>query len=375
MRFHLKNAQLLRSELAFVGGQWVPGGGGGGGGGCGGPTRRRTYPVVDPSSGQTVAHVPDCTPDDARLAIESAHATMFGGRWAAEGSTARERSQLLRRWLGLMEENRVDLAHLVTVENGKPIRESLGEVQYAMSFVEWFAEEAKRAYGDLIPSPMAGRHLLAIKQPVGVVAMITPWNFPLAMIARKLAPALAAGCTAVIKPSPETPLSALAMAYLAEQAGFPAGTIHVLPCSKSGSPAVGEVLSTDERVRKISVTGSTPVGKLIARNAASTLKRLSLELGGNAPFIVFPPTANGGANATKKNADYLDRAVKVCITITATATTIRERWPSSSLLISSLPPCYCRASSMGSCVMPGKRASLRTASLYTTRSTMRSRIG
>jgi succinate-semialdehyde dehydrogenase/glutarate-semialdehyde dehydrogenase len=206
--------------------------------------------------------------------------------------TASDRSKRLRRWYDLVLHNKQDLANIIVAENGKPLAEALGEVQYAASFIEWFAEEAKRCYGLTIPSPFPHSNIITLKQPVGVCAMITPWNFPLAMITRKLAPALAAGCTAIVKPSPETPLSALAVTMLAEAAGIPPGVIQVLPTSREGTPALAGPLLQDPRVRKVSVTGSTAVGKLVAQQASTTLKRLSLELGGNAPFIVFRPTSS-----------------------------------------------------------------------------------
>jgi succinate-semialdehyde dehydrogenase/glutarate-semialdehyde dehydrogenase len=260
---------LLRDN-AFINGQWVPADSG------------KRFVVTNPADGTTLASVPDMGIHETVSAIEAAHAAFVLWR----GKTAGHRARLLRRWHELIVAHEADLGLLITLEQGKPIKEARGEVRYAASFVEWFAEEARRAYGDIIPAHMADKRILALKQPVGVVAAITPWNFPVAMITRKVAPALAVGCPVIIKPSEWTPLSALALARLAEQAGFPAGVINVI--TTMDAAAVGETLTAHPAVRKISFTGSTRVGKLLMKQSADTVTKVSLELGGNAPFIVFP---------------------------------------------------------------------------------------
>jgi succinate-semialdehyde dehydrogenase/glutarate-semialdehyde dehydrogenase len=236
--------------------------------------------VHDPANGEHLGHVPLMGGAEAVRAIEAADAALAG--WRAK--TAKERAQILRRWFELLLEHEQDLAQLMTFEQGKPLHEALGEIRYAASFIEWFAEEGKRIYGDVIPSPAADKRLLVIKQGIGVCAAITPWNFPAAMITRKAAPALAAGCTLVIKPANETPFSALALVELAERAGVPAGVINVVT---GDAPAIGAQLTGHPLVRKLSFTGSTPVGRLLMGQCAETIKKVSLELGGNAPFIVF----------------------------------------------------------------------------------------
>jgi succinate-semialdehyde dehydrogenase/glutarate-semialdehyde dehydrogenase len=255
----------------FIGGTWQP------------ALAGAQLEVLDPATLQTISTVPDSTALDAHAALDAAHQSFPAWR----SKTGRERAQLLKRWNDLIIEHQEPLAQLMSREQGKPLQEARGEVLYGASYVEWFAEEATRTHGDLIPEPVRGRKLMAVKEPVGVVAAITPWNFPLAMIARKLAPALAAGCTVVAKPAEDTPLTALALVALAEQAGFPAGTINIVCASRERTPEVVDVWLADARVRKITFTGSTPVGKHLARASAGTLKKLSLELGGNAPFIVF----------------------------------------------------------------------------------------
>jgi len=260
---------LLRDN-AFINGHWVPADSG------------KRFDVTNPADGATLTSVPDLGVEDTTHAIEAAKAAFE--EW--KGKTAGHRAKLLRRWYELILANEEDLALLMTLEQGKPIKEARGEIRYAASFVSWFAEEARRAYGDVIPAHMADKRILALKQPVGVVAAITPWNFPAAMITRKVAPALAVGCTIIIKPSEWTPLSALALARLAEDAGFPPGVINVL--TTMDAAAAGETLTSHPDVRKISFTGSTRVGKLLLKQAAETVKKVSLELGGNAPFIVFP---------------------------------------------------------------------------------------
>jgi len=280
----LSVAELLRDN-ALVNGHWVNADSG------------KRFSVSNPADGQELATVPDLGPSDTERAIEAAEAAFTEWSQRSAGSRAR----LLKRWHALILENAADLALLMTLEQGKPLRESRGEIRYAAQFVEWFAEEARRVYGDVIPPHMTDKRLLALKQPVGVVAAITPWNFPSAMITRKIAPALAAGCTVLVKPSELTPLSALALGRLAEDAGFPAGVINILTTS---DPApMSDVIMKSSVVRKISFTGSTAVGKLLLRGAADTVKRVSLELGGNAPFIVFEDAdldeAVAGAMASK----------------------------------------------------------------------------
>ncbi|SAL09136.1 NAD-dependent succinate-semialdehyde dehydrogenase [Caballeronia telluris] len=241
---------------------------------------KETYPVRNPATGEIIADVAKAGAQETRQAIDAAQKAFPA--WRA--LTAKERGARVKRWGELMLARRDALAELLTREQGKPLAEARGEVAYAASFFEWFAEEAKRSYGDVIPSPKPDSKIIVTREPVGVVAAITPWNFPLAMITRKAGPALAAGCTMVLKPSEETPLSALALAVLAEEAGIPPGVFNVV----SGDPiAIGATLTASPVVRKLSFTGSTRVGKLLAAQSAETLKKLSLELGGNAPFIVF----------------------------------------------------------------------------------------
>lgn len=252
---------------ALIGGEWV--------------TSDDVFPVIDPATGTTVASVPNLGAAEATMAVETASRALPA--WSAK--TAKERAQILRRWFDLIVEHTESLALLMTTEQGKPLSEARGEVAYGASFIEWFAEEGKRAYGRTIPSTIASKRYLTIKQPVGVIAAIAPWNFPIAMITRKVAPALAAGCTAVIKPSEETPLCALALGKLALQAGVPAGVLNIV--TALDAKAVGQAWCSDARVRKLSFTGSTSVGKLLYRQSADTLKKLTLELGGNAPIIVF----------------------------------------------------------------------------------------
>ncbi|KGY09192.1 NAD-dependent succinate-semialdehyde dehydrogenase [Vibrio sinaloensis] len=237
--------------------------------------------VLNPATGDVITTVPDMGKVESEAAVNAAH-TAFQ-EWRK--TTAKHRAGLLKRWFDLIVENADGLAKLLTSEQGKPHKEAYGEVMYGASFIEWFAEEAKRMYGDVIPAANPNNRYMTIKQPVGVVSAITPWNFPVAMITRKVGPALAAGCTVVVKPGEDTPLCALAMASLAEQAGIPKGVINVVTTSRPAE--VGEVLCCHPLVRKVSFTGSTPVGKLILRQAADTVKKVSLELGGNAPFIVF----------------------------------------------------------------------------------------
>lgn len=241
----------------------------------------KTFAVTNPATGELIANVTDMGREDVSKAIDAAN-----NAWPAyRALTAKERSALLKKWYSLIMENKNELAILMTKECGKVIQESLGEVDYGASFVEWFAEEAKRTYGDVIPAPTNDRRLVVIKQSIGVVAAITPWNFPLAMITRKVGPALAAGSPVIVKPPSETPLTGLALSYLAEKAGFPPGVYNTVTTTESSD--VGKELCENKKVRKLSFTGSTTIGKILMNQCASTLKKLSLELGGNSPFIVF----------------------------------------------------------------------------------------
>ena len=263
----LKDGRLFR-QAAYVDGKWIAAASGG------------TLSVDNPATSEILGTVPKLSAVETHSAIEAAHRAFPA--WAKK--TAKERAQALRRWFELVMANQEDLARLMTLEQGKPLAESKGEVVYAASFLEWFGEEAKRVYGDTIPGHQADKRIVVLKQPIGVVAAITPWNFPLAMITRKAAPAIAAGCTVVLKPAEQTPFSALALAELAERAGIPAGVFNVI----TGDPTeIGPELTSSPIVRKLSFTGSTEVGKLLMAQCAGTIKKLSLELGGNAPFIVF----------------------------------------------------------------------------------------
>lgn len=243
----------------------------------------RRLDVINPAQGAVLATVPDSGADDARCAADAAAAAFPA--WSRR--PAQERGRLLQRWHALILAHQEDLARIISAEQGKPMKESRGEVQYGAAYVEWFAAEAPRICGDIVAEAVPGRRMMVLKEPVGVVAAITPWNFPLAMIARKIAPALAAGCTVVAKPAEDTPLTALALVELARQAGMPAGVVNIVTASRERTPEVVDAWLADSRVRKITFTGSTPVGKHLARESAATLKKLSLELGGNAPFIVF----------------------------------------------------------------------------------------
>ena len=267
MTLSLNDSELFRQQ-AYIGGRWCEADNG------------TSFQVTNPATGEVLAQVPDMGAAETRRAIEAAKAAWPGWRH----KTAKERANLLRKWHDLMMANLEDLARLMTAEQGKPLAESKGEIGYAASFIEWFAEEGKRVYGDTIPSPWNDRRLVVVKEPVGVCCAITPWNFPAAMITRKAGPALAAGCTMVAKPAESTPLSAFALAVLAERAGIPAGVFNVL----TGDPkAIGGEMTSNPDVRKITFTGSTEVGRLLMRQSADTIKKLSLELGGNAPLIVF----------------------------------------------------------------------------------------
>jgi len=261
------NDQTLLETRAYVNGQWIE--------------KPTTFPVLNPANGETIAHVADMDVADTSAAIDAASAAK--AEWAAW--TGKERAAVLRKWFDLIVSNADDLATILTAEMGKPWPEARGEILYGASFIEWFAEEAKRIYGDVIPGHQRDKRIVVLKQPIGVVGSITPWNFPNAMIARKVAPALAVGCTFVARPAELTPLSALAMAVLAERAGIPDGVFNVIPSSDSAG--VGKELCANDKVAKITFTGSTRVGKILMNQCSDTIKKMSLELGGNAPFIVF----------------------------------------------------------------------------------------
>ncbi|HUL15371.1 MAG TPA: NADP-dependent succinate-semialdehyde dehydrogenase [Terriglobales bacterium] len=263
----LKDSRLFR-EACYLDGQWIQAASGG------------TVQVDNPATSAVIGRVPKLGAAETRQAIEAANKAFPA--WSKK--TAKERASVLRRWFDLVMANQEDLARLMTIEQGKPLTESLGEVAYSASFLEWFGEEAKRVYGDTIPQHQADKRIVVIKQPIGVVACITPWNFPLAMITRKAGPAIAAGCTVVLKPASQTPFSALALAELAERAGVPKGVLNVVTGS---AKEIGGELTSNPMVRKLSFTGSTEVGKVLMAQCAGTVKKLSLELGGNAPFIVF----------------------------------------------------------------------------------------
>ena len=280
----LRDPGLLRDK-AFIDGRWCAGEG------------SRSFAVENPADGSVIGHVADLGRAETQAAIEAA-ARAFPA-WRKK--TAKERAAVLRAWYDQIIANQEDLARLMTAEQGKSLTESRGEVVYGAAFVEWFAEEGKRVYGDVIPTFAGNRRIVVLKEPIGVTAAITPWNFPIAMITRKVSPALAAGCTSVIKPAKLTPLSALALAALAERAGIPNGVLNIFPSSRASE--IGEELCTNPLVRKVSVTGSTEIGKLVMKLCAGTVKKVSLELGGNAPFIVFDDAdldaAVAGALASK----------------------------------------------------------------------------
>ncbi|MEG0340555.1 NAD-dependent succinate-semialdehyde dehydrogenase [Acinetobacter sp. P8-3-8] len=263
----LSNPDLLKQQV-YIDGVWVN------------AEQNKSFAVTNPATGEEITQVPSVSVAQVEQAVEAAEIALAS--WKL--TTAKERSNLLRKWYDLIVKNQEDLAVILSTEQGKPIAESRGEILYGASFIEWFAEEAKRTYGDVIPHDKNGRRLVVIKQPVGVVAAITPWNFPNAMITRKVGPALAAGCTVVIKPASETPLSALALVALAEQAGIPKGVVNIVAGSARD---IGAVLTSHPAVKKVSFTGSTQIGKLLMAQCATTMKKVSMELGGNAPFIVF----------------------------------------------------------------------------------------
>lgn len=264
---NLKDSGLLR-QAAYIGGEWIEAAGG------------KTIAVTNPATGEVIGQVPDLDASATRRAIEAAEAAQKD--WAAR--TAKQRSDLLRAWFDLMIAHRDDLASILTAEQGKPLAEARGEITYGASFIEWFAEEARRINGDIIPGHQPDKRIMVLKQAIGVVAAITPWNFPNAMITRKVGPALAAGCAMVLKPASQTPFSAIALAVLAERAGLPAGLFSVVTGS---ARAIGGEMTSNPLVRKLTFTGSTEVGAELYRQCAPTIKKLSLELGGNAPFIVF----------------------------------------------------------------------------------------
>jgi len=280
----LSDAALLRSQ-AYIDGRWQDADDG------------SSFAVTNPADGSVIGRVPAMAAAETRRAIEAADRA-----WPAwKAKTAKERGAILRKWFELVLAAQTDLARLMTAEQGKPLAEAMGEVVYGASFLEWFAEEAKRVYGDIIPEPSPGKRIVVTREPIGVVAAITPWNFPSAMITRKVAPALAVGCTVVVKPAEDTPLSALALAVLAERAGLPPGVFNVVT---AGDPAAcGGELTANPIVRKLSFTGSTEIGKLLMKQCADTMKKVSFELGGNAPFIVFEDAdldaAVAGAMASK----------------------------------------------------------------------------
>jgi len=280
----LNDVSLLKNQ-AYLNGVWVS------------ESNNLQFEITNPANGERISSVPNMGEMETREVIQSAKEC-----WPAwRALLAKERSTILRKWFDLIMQNQTDLAKILSWEQGKPLAEAMGEIAYGASFIEWFAEEAKRVYGDIIPNTLADRRLLVIKQPVGVVCTITPWNFPTAMITRKAAPALAAGCPIIIKPAAETPLSALALAELGERAGFPAGVLNVITSDKAVE--VGGEMTSNPDVRKVSFTGSTRVGKLLMKQCADTVKKISLELGGNAPFIVFDDAdidaAVDGAMASK----------------------------------------------------------------------------
>lgn len=264
----LQHPSLLQQEI-FIGNEWRK------------ASNNEVFSVLNPANGNTIAQVANGSIDDLETAIQAAHNAFLS--WSQK--TGKERAQLLRKWFELCQLHEKDLAVILSSEQGKPYEEALGEIRYGSAYIEWFAEEAKRNYGKIIPSPQQGKRTKTIVQPIGVAACITPWNFPNAMLARKIAPALAAGCTVVCKPASETPLSALALAQLAKEAGIPAHVIQVIPSTHS--KIFGEHLCTHPNIAKLTFTGSTEVGRILMAQSGSTLKKLSLELGGNAPFIVF----------------------------------------------------------------------------------------
>ena len=304
----LLNDQSLLATRSFIDGEWVDADSG------------ETLAVTNPSTGEIIAEVAKCGMAETRRAIEAANRAQK--QWKL--TTAKERAALLRTWFNLIMDNQDDLAAILTAEQGKPLAEAKGEIAYGANYVEWFAEEAKRVYGDTIPQPSNDKRLMVIKQPIGVVGAITPWNFPCAMLTRKLAPALAAGCTVVCKPANATPLSAYALAVLAERAGIPAGVISVV----TGKTAeIGAEITGNELVRKVTFTGSTPVGKQLMKECANTVKRTSMELGGNAPFIVFDDADLDEAVAGAMASKYRNAGRTACWFRMQFTTSLRKNWP------------------------------------------------
>ena len=320
--------------LNYIAGAWQPAG------------QDREFDVCNPADESLIARVPDSAADDARRAADAAHAAFPGWR----SKTADERARVLKKWHALIVQHQEEIGELISREQGKPIAEGRGEVAYSAGYVEWFAEEAVRANGEIIAAPVTHRRLLVVKEPVGVVAVVTPWNFPAAMIARKIAPALAAGCTVVAKPAEDTPLTSLLLVELAEQAGVPPGVLNIVTASRERAGEVVGAWLADGRVRKISFTGSTQVGKLLARESAATLKKLSLELGGNAPFIVFEDAdiaaaveglmaskfRNGGQTCVSPNRVYVheavhDRFVDKLVTRVAALRVGPASWPEAEI--------------------------------------------
>ncbi|CAJ0704193.1 Succinate-semialdehyde dehydrogenase [NADP(+)] GabD [Ralstonia edaphis] len=305
MSLSLNRADLIRSGN-YISGEWLS---------AAGPL----LDVTDPATGDLITRVPDSGADEARAALDAAHAAFPTWRKVP----AKQRAQIIKRWNDLVLAHQDDLGKLISLEQGKPLAEGKGEVAYAASYIEWFGEQATRMNGEVIPAPVPGRRMFALKEPVGVVAAITPWNFPAAMIARKIAPALAVGCTVVCKPAEDTPLTSLALVRLAQEAGVPPGVLNIVTASRERTPEVVDVWLDDGRVRKITFTGSTPVGKHLARRSADTLKKLSLELGGNAPFVVFDDAdidaavdgfmaakfRNGGQTCVSPNRVFVHEAV------------------------------------------------------------------
>ncbi|ADV00495.1 NAD-dependent succinate-semialdehyde dehydrogenase [Alicycliphilus denitrificans] len=305
MPLTLSRPDLIRSAN-FIAGAWTS-------------TPAARLAVTDPATGAAITDVPDSGAAEARAALDAAHAAFPAWRKVP----AKQRAAIIKLWHDLVMAHQDDLGKLISREQGKPLAEGKGEVAYAASYIEWFGEEATRMNGEVIPAPVPGRRMFALREPVGVVAAITPWNFPAAMIARKIAPALAAGCTVVCKPAEDTPLTSLALVLLAHEAGVPPGVLNIVTASREKTPEVVDVWLDDARVRKITFTGSTPVGKHLARRSADTLKKLSLELGGNAPFIVFDDAdvdaavegfmaakfRNGGQTCVCPNRVFVHRAV------------------------------------------------------------------
>ncbi|MFN2460472.1 MAG: NAD-dependent succinate-semialdehyde dehydrogenase [Candidatus Velthaea sp.] len=287
---------VLMKTQAYVGGRWTSADSG------------ATFPVYDPATGETIADVPRCGATETRRAIDAAHAALPA--WRA--TPGKERAKLVRKWFELIVQHTDELAHIMTLEQGKPLAEARAEIAMGAAYVEWNAEEAKRVYGDTIPTLANDRRMVVVKQPIGVCVGITPWNFPHAMVTRKASPAIAAGCTFVLKPAEQTPLSALAVAALAEEAGLPAGVFNVVTGDADDAPVIGEEMTANPIVRKLGFTGSTAVGKLLMAQCARTVKKVSLELGGNAPFIVFDDADVDAAVSGAMSAKFRN-AGQVCV--------------------------------------------------------------